>query len=214
MSAFADKGLTPSDFFDLKNWKLQIPGPREIKDLKGYSSADFYLNDKNEICFELDASQKGTTAHTKYVRNELRHMKNWKITQDERINAELRAVSHLLPDKLTVLQIHGIGNEGEDIPPLLRVAINQGSLVAFVKTTDKGDKTGSYVLERNIGEDYFKISVAVKDCKLIISVNGMEKLNKDISYWKHLNYFKLGAYPQAQQGSVKIEVRQLSVAGH
>ena len=44
---------TPSTVFDLQQWKLQIPGPKEIKDLKNYSSEYFYLNKAKEMCFHL-----------------------------------------------------------------------------------------------------------------------------------------------------------------
>src|SRR5215475_6869879 len=43
----------PSTVFDLRQWKLQIPGPKEIKNLKGYSSEYFHLNAEQEMRFYL-----------------------------------------------------------------------------------------------------------------------------------------------------------------
>ena len=47
----------PSTLFDLHQWKLQIPGPKEIKSLKSYSSDYFHLNAHKELCFKLDAAE-------------------------------------------------------------------------------------------------------------------------------------------------------------
>src|SRR6516162_1997348 len=64
----------PAIAFDLRQWKLQIPGPKEIKTLTNYSSPYFHLNADNEMCFHLDAAEKGTTPNSHYVRSELRHL--------------------------------------------------------------------------------------------------------------------------------------------
>jgi hypothetical protein len=50
--------IPPSHFFALTGWKLQIPGPAEIKSLAGYSSHYFYLAADTSVCFSLDASEK------------------------------------------------------------------------------------------------------------------------------------------------------------
>ncbi len=120
----------PSQVFDLHGWKLQVPGPIEVKDLRAYSSGYFFLNSSREMCFALDAAEKGTTPNTKYVRSELRHIPNWTVDGTHTLTGEVRVVSHLQPDKLTVLQIHGITAEGDNAPPLLRIAINHGDLYA------------------------------------------------------------------------------------
>ena len=59
----------PSNAFDLRPWKLQVPGPLEIKQLAGYSSPYFFLNKNREMVFHLDAAEKGTTTNAHYVRS-------------------------------------------------------------------------------------------------------------------------------------------------
>ena len=73
---FADGADTspPAQAFDLHGWKLQVPGPLEVKNLRNYASGYFFLNASREMCFSLDAAEKGTTPNTKYVRSELRHL--------------------------------------------------------------------------------------------------------------------------------------------
>src|SRR5713226_6937944 len=69
----------PATVFDLQQWKLQIPGPKEIKTLKNYSSTYFRLNAEKEMCLHLDTAEKGTTPNTHYVRSELRHLPEWDV---------------------------------------------------------------------------------------------------------------------------------------
>src|SRR5262249_26385086 len=116
------ENAAPDSAFDLSNWKLQIPGPRDIKDLKKYSSEYFYLNPEKEMCFHLDASEKGSTKNSHYVRTELRHLPEWNVTERHILSGEFRVISQLSPNKVTVLQIHGIEDDGGKAPPLLRIA--------------------------------------------------------------------------------------------
>lgn len=202
--------LCPADVFDLSRWKLQIPGPKEVKNLKGYASEYFRLNEKREMCFVLDASEKGTTPNTKYVRSELRHAPNWKVDGEHRLSAVLRVESALRPDKVTVLQIHGITEEGDNAPPFLRIAVQHGDLFAFVKRSATGDKTDSVLLKKKVRSDFFQVIVEVMGGVLSVSVDGQERLRRPADYWKVDNYFKAGCYPQALEGKVQVLFRELS----
>ena len=201
----------PSNAFDLRPWKLQVPGPLEIKQLAGYSSPYFFLNKNREMVFHLDAAEKGTTTNAHYVRSELRHALNWHTNESHTMSAEVRAVSHLDPDKVTVLQIHGIQEDGSDAPPLLRIALNGGDLVAMIKPDNEGERTDSIPLKKGVGANWFKVEIAVKSRQLIISVDGQQKCVHSLAYWKYPNYFKAGCYPQAVQGTADIFFRKLSV---
>jgi hypothetical protein len=202
--------VPPSQTFDLHEWKLQVPGPIEVKDLRTYSSGYFFLNGSREMCFALDAAEKGTTPNTKYVRSELRHLPNWTADSSHTLVGEVRVVSHLQPDKLTVLQIHGITPDGDNAPPLLRIALNNGDLYAAVKPDASGDKTDMVLLKAGVKTSYVKVAVIVKAGQLRVSVDGQEKLVRDLSYWKFSNYFKAGLYPQATKGSAQVFFRSLT----
>lgn len=201
----------PADVFNLSGWKLQIPGPKEVKKLKGYSSGYFRLNERNEMCFILDAAEKGTTPNTTYVRSELRHQLNWKVDGNHAISATARVLSRLKPDKVTVLQIHGVTAEGDNAPPFLRIAVQKGDLYAVIKTSAGGDKTDSVLIKRGVHADFFKVAVAVTGGTLTVSVDGKERVRRDATFWKFDNYFKAGCYPQAVEGTVEVVFRELSV---
>ncbi len=201
----------PSTAFDLRTWKLQVPGPLEIKQLAGYSSPYFFLNKNREMVFHLDAAEKGPTPNTKYVRSELRHLPNWHITESHSLSAEVKVVAHLDPDKVTVLQIHGIQEDGGDAPPLLRIALNGGDLVAMIKPDNEGERTDSIPLKKGVGTNWFKVAIEVKSRQLIISVDGQQKAVHSLAYWKYPNYFKAGCYPQAVQGTADVFFRKLIV---
>ena len=85
------------------------------------------------MCFALDAAEQGTTPNTHCVRSELRHNADWTVAGTHTLVGEVRVVSNLEPDKLTVLQIHGITPDGDNAPPLLRIAVDDGNLYAAVK---------------------------------------------------------------------------------
>ena len=205
---------TPSSVFDLRDWKITLPGPVEIKDLEGYSSPYFYLNKENEMCFHLDASEKGTTPSAKYVRSELRHLPNWRADKFHALSAEVRATSSLKPDKVTLVQIHGITEEKKDAPPLLRIALQGGDLYAMIKKTNLMEKNSPeerILLREGLGGAFVKIDVRVGNRELFISIDGHEKVRRDLGFWKFLNYFKAGCYPQATEGMADVVFRQLTV---
>ena len=199
----------PSEAFDLHGWKLQVPGPLEIKNLHSYSSGYFFLNASREMCFSLNAAEQGTTPNTKYVRSELRHLANWTVDSSHTLTGEVRVESQLQPDKLTVLQIHGITPQGDNAPPLLRIAVNHGDLFAELKPDATGEKTESIPLKSGVKTGYVKVAIIVRAGRLRIDVDGVQKVDRDLSYWKFSNYFKAGLYPQATQGTAQVFFRSL-----
>lgn len=210
-SAYAQ---TPASAFDLHDWKITLPGLVEIKDLESYSSPYFFLNADKEMCFHLDASEKGTTPTAKYVRSELRHLPNWRVDESHALSAEVRAASSLKPDKVTVVQIHGITEDKKDAPPLLRIALQGGDLHAMIKTTNLNEKNSpeeKILLCGGLGGAFVKIDVRVEGGELFISIDGTEKVRRDLGFWKFLNYFKAECYPQATEGVADVVFCQLTV---
>ncbi len=200
----------PAASFDLGRWKLQIPGPKDVRDLRAYASDYFHLGDAGEMWFHLDASEKGTTPGAKYVRSELRHLPEWGVDETRRLSAEFRVVSALMPDKVTTMQIHGIAPGGSNAPPLLRIAVNAGDLVAALMTDSSGKKNETIPLVKQLGARFVKVDVVVRAGHLSIAVDGQPKLSRSLVYWTHRNYFKAGCYPQATHGTVDIVFRSLT----
>lgn len=199
--------LPPSHIFNLLNWKLQIPGPIEIKTLKNYTSSYFYLNSDSSICFDLNAAEKGHTKNSEFVRSELRHLLNWGIEEDHHLSATIKISCNLNEYQVTVVQIHGITALGENAPPLLRIAMVNEDLYAFLKTDSAGNNTERTLLRSGVKNDYFKLDIKNKGRILKIYIDGKECLNKRLDYWKFNNYYKLGCYPQVKTGNFKIYIR-------
>jgi hypothetical protein len=196
--------------FALRDWFLQAPGPVRVNDLLEYASPHFFLTGEQEMGFALDAAEKGTTRTSKFVRSELRHLPEWTVQSQITLSCEVRVVSALEPDRLTVLQIHGTAADG-DIPPLLRMTFRNGDLFADVKNESTGHETDFVKLCRGVGAAYVAIDVRVHQGTLEVIVDGIVKLSRDVSFWAYSNYFKAGCYPQAKQGTAQAYFRKLAV---
>lgn len=205
--------IPPSTRFNLTGWKLQIPGPQEIINLQGYASPYFYLNSSNQMCFWVDCTETGYTANADYVRSELRHLTLWKVTDSlsKTLSATLKINANASPNQVTVMQIHGISSDGSNVPPLLRIAFKDQALVAFIKTDSSGTNTESIVLEPNLGTKTFSCVVKVQNKRLVILLNGSQKVARNVSFWPYDNYFKAGCYPQANLGTATVLFSKLSV---
>lgn len=200
----------PSKAFDLRDWKLDIPGPVEIRNLDGYADPHFYLNRSGEMTFHLDAAEQGHTPNTKFVRSELRHLPEWDQTGHHALTAVVRATSGFVPDKVTVVQIHGMTRDRKNAPPLLRVALNNGNLVAFIKTDAVGETNDVITLVKDLGSRPVRIDVIVEGGHLRILADNQPKVNRPLAFWPYLNYFKAGCYPQATRGSGDVFFSRLS----
>jgi len=203
--------IEPSKHFELLGWKLQVPGPKDISNLENYASEYFYLGKDNEMVFWLNSAEKGTTKNAKFVRSELRHLSNWTIDGFNKIEGILKVESRLNPDKVTVMKIHGFTKPGEYAPTLLRIALNDGNLLAFLNRSDTPKDIRSILLASKIDNLLFKCSIEVSKGHLTIKINDEVKFVHDISYWTYKNYFKAGCYPQSLKGEVKVKFKELSI---
>jgi hypothetical protein len=125
------------------------------------------------------------------------------------LSGTMQLFSHADPSKVTVLQIHGITESGGDAPPLLRIAVNNGNVYAFIKTDSTGDTTKSVLLLAGIDSSWFSCTVRMQNSHILISINDTQKLDENVSYWKYPNYLKAGCYPQSHSGTVTLKFSQL-----
>lgn len=202
--------LYPSEYFDLSNYKLQYPGPSEQTDLSNFTSQYFYSLKPKTMTFFINASSTGHTVNSDYVRSELRHLSNWYVSESAEIQATLRVDSKLTPSKITVMQIHGETKTLANAPPLLRIAVNNGSLYAFIKSSTSDSNSEKILLENDVNNNQITCKINIFNDILSIWVNGKLCVQKKISYWGYLNYFKVGAYPQAHEGWAKVTVYDLT----
>ena len=201
---------TPSKYFDFKGWKLQIPGPLDVKALNNYTNSHFYLAADTTLCFNLDAAEQGHTENTHYVRSELRHELNWPTNSKHEISARVKVTTNLTDYQVTVVQIHGITVDNENAPPLLRVAMFNGDVYAYLKSDAEGKKTDKILLASDMNQKYFDVKVKMDNSHLRVYINGRECMHKQLYYWNFNNYFKLGCYPQGVEGLFKIYFKSFS----
>lgn len=218
-----DPLLPPGRNFDLSHWKLTIPGPVEVppNEMVSYTSRYFFTDPTSgAMVFWLDSGADGTTANSNYVRSELREMLdprdktvNWKLSGIHVMNAELEMpITAQTPSQVTVLQIHGIANNGDNEPPLLRVALINGDLYAWLKTNSSGSSTAKILLESGIKSNRFSAEVRVENYRLTLKVNDVVRMDRMITYWNFHNYFKAGDYAQATSGISEVHFHKLTVS--
>jgi hypothetical protein len=201
----------PSENFDLNHWKLQIPGPVEVKNLNNYKSNYFSMAPDSSVCFHLNAAEKGTTKNAHFVRSELRHLENWDTNGSHNLKAKIKISCNLTEYEVTVMQIHGITSTGENAPPLLRIALKNGNLYAFLKTDNEGKTGDKHLLASNLYNQFFTAEILFEHNIIIIKVNNQTVFNKNIDYWTYDNYFKLGCYPQMTKGVFEIFIKDILV---
>ena len=209
--SFMQDRRAPSSKFNLDNWKLQLPGPVEIKELKDYSDRHFYLTDENYMHFHLDAAEKGPTPNAVHVRAELRNLEKWKIDEDHSLSATMRVGCDSGNFRVTILQIKCQAPNEESAPPFLRIAAEGKNLYAFLKEDAHTNKGTKFLLKTGITNRFFQIDLRIRDKKLLVFADGVEVLRKEVGYWKLDNHFKMGVYPQQSFGVFDLDVKQFSV---
>ncbi|MBX9758660.1 MAG: polysaccharide lyase family 7 protein [Beijerinckiaceae bacterium] len=203
---------TPGERFALSGWKLQLPGPREITALAGFESRDFRLDDEGRLVFAVDAAETGSTPNSQFVRSELRHMAEWPVTVPlARLSARFAMIANPAPPKVTVMQVHGVGPGGSNMPPLLRIAVNGGDLRAFIKRDANGRDTESVLLLRGLNAGETDVEIVMAAGRLRIAAAGAPAVERDVRFWPARNYFKLGCYPQAHRGDASVAFARFDV---
>lgn len=176
--------------------KLQAPTSSTIASqsqlIAGYKDDNFYVADGDKVAF----NQTGSS-----MRTELRHETNWTLSEGDRsLHARINIIEQTC-DQFTMIQIHDDANAGSGPnKPLLRVykhltrtPVNH--LWAAIKT----DAGGSNTTHIDLGlapEGYFDCDVKLVGGNMIIDVDGVEKVNMDVSYWSFPSYWKAGVYLQ------------------
>lgn len=172
--------------------------------MNGYSSASFFVADSDKIAFSQTRDANATK-----VRSELRYENNWLVeNQNRSLHANLD-VKIQTCEQLTLLQIHDDANAGNGPnKPLLRVYSLNGGLFAAVKTDSEGVAT-THIPMGSLPSGYFDCDISLEDERLLVSVNGSEFVNRDISYWSFPSYWKNGAYLQ-DTGEALVYFNELS----
>lgn len=159
-----------------------------------YTSSYFYVADVDKMAF----NQSGDSN-----RSELRYENNWDLTQADRsLHARINIVQQTVDcEQVTVIQIHDDANAGSGPnKPLLRIYKHQtktpiNHLWAAYKT-DTGGSNTSHIDLGLAPTGYFNCDVRLVNGDMIIDIDGVEKVNVNVSYWTYPSYWKAGVYLQ------------------
>ncbi|WP_461009191.1 polysaccharide lyase family 7 protein [Streptomyces capparidis] len=192
----------PADVLNLTNWKQTLPigpseSPTEIKQpqLDSYSHDPYFKVTSTGDAVQFRAPVKGvTTSGSSYPRSELREMTNggttnaaWSTTSGTHTMTVREAFTHLPNNKPQVVgaQIHG----GDDDVTALRL---DGTNLYITN----GDDSRYHLVTSNyqLGT-VFEVKYVVKDGRISVYYNG--SLRTTLSHSDSTNYFKAGAYTQA-----------------
>ncbi|WP_234347636.1 polysaccharide lyase family 7 protein [Streptomyces specialis] len=196
----------PADVLDLSDWKVTLPigdeeDPTEIfqPDLDSYSHDPYFTVTDSGDAVRFRAPVNGvTTGGSSYPRSELREMESgggdeieWSSTSGTHTMTVREAFTHLPEDKPHVVgaQIHG----GDDDVTALRL---EGSDLWI---TD-GDTAHHHL----VTDDYqlgtvLELTYVVSGGEIEVYVNGA--LETTLDHSDSTNYFKTGAYTQANCGN-------------
>ncbi|RKN03864.1 glycosyl hydrolase family protein [Streptomyces radicis] len=192
----------PSEVLDLSDWKVTLPigddeDPTEIfqPDLDEYSHDPFFrVNDAGDAVTFRAPVNGVTTGGSSYPRSELREMESggedeieWSSTSGTHTMTVREAFTHLPEDKPEVVgaQIHG----GDDDVTALRL---QGSRLWI---TDEDTVQHHLITDEYELGTVFELEYVVSDGEIEIYYNG--ELETTIDHSDSTNYFKAGAYTQA-----------------
>lgn len=190
----------------LSAWTLQVPGPLTVQDPDNYASRYFRRLGGGKLWFAVDCAEHGSTRNSEFVRSELRHRANWAASAGTRrmLAARISVNSHANPNRVTVMQIHGIAPDGSNAPPLLRVAAENGDLIAHIKSDADGNATERIRIAEGIKGAPFDCAIDVDGSMLAVAINNGQTVQRNLSFWRWANYFKIGCYPQAHDGVVEV----------
>lgn len=176
--------------------KLQAPNSgtaaTQSEIINGYTDNNFYVAEGDKVAF----NQRGASKRT-----ELRHLTNWDLTQGDRsLHGRIKVVQQTC-DQVTLMQIHDDANAGSGPnKPLLRIYKHQtknpvNHLWAAIKT-DAGGQNTTHVDLGLAPTGYFNCDIKLVGGNMIIDVDGVEKVNMNVSYWDWPSYWKAGVYLQ------------------
>jgi len=98
----------------------------------------------------------------------LRHLPNWQVGEAHSISAEVRVVSHLDPDKVTVPQIHGIQQDRRNAPPQARAG--SARLAVFCKAAARGQTPNAQLKTPRQGKTPFAFPLSKFRSVMLIKI--------------------------------------------
>jgi hypothetical protein len=208
---------TPSESFDLSNWKLTLPlvdeedgDALEVHDLAGYQNPDYFFAGPDGAMVFVAVVDGATTEGSSYPRSELREMRDgdeaeWKLDEGGTMTATLTVdevpVRHYgPPGRVIIGQIHGEDAE------LIRLYYEYGTV--YFENEQSGDdgKEHEFPLQNEAGEfasidlgETFSYLIDARGDTLTVEVHADGQVYSSVTpineVWQSDTfYFKAGVY--------------------
>jgi hypothetical protein len=209
---------TPSDNFDLADWKLTLPvdskngssgAAKEVKNLIGYEDRFFFDAKDGAMVFKADVDGASTSG-SKYARSELREMNGhdkaaWSLSEGGTLTATLKVDETPIkdggtPGRVVVGQIHGQDDE------LVRLYYESGKVYFMNDQAGPDNKETKFTFKNEDGKqpnislgETFSYMIEARGSKLLVKIkaDGQEYIfdTSINSVWNSDTfYFKAGVY--------------------
>lgn len=229
--AAGSAAATPSETFDLADWKLTLPlvdaedgDALEIRDLMGYQNPDYFFVGPDGAMVFVAVVDGATTSGSRYPRSELREMNDgdeaeWQLTEGGTMTAtlsvdEVPVYHHGVPGRLIVGQIHGEDDE------LIRLYYEHGTIYFANERSGPDNEELDFPLKNAAGQfpdidlgETFSYLIDARGDTLTVEVHADGDVYSSVTpindVWQtDIFYFKAGVYlgVNAEQGTGRGQV--------
>lgn len=209
---------SPTELFDYQNWTFQYPAGDTCKTIQikeGYKSKFFslYSGDAQYIHFALDATEKGTTTNSNFVRSELHHKEFFDSNDGKKRTLEFifNTNGTDTTQEWDIGQIHIKPIDvTQEHSPLLRLGVKDGFYIAHLKNYATKKYQHIKLSPYTYGTD-MKVKIEYQNKNLCVFINDLptQIQDYDCSTCTFVNYFKVGLYAQTTQGFYEVFIKAL-----
>jgi hypothetical protein len=214
--------VAPGGNFDLSHWELQLPTgstnntttipPSQLEGPNGFQDKYFYT-DPTDGSMTFWDPENGVTLGSKYPRTELREMTDggapaeWTVTGNNTLSATVKA--DVVPDHVTVGQIHLDNSTGSSKPLLELFYYKNGDIALFLEQTPAGGNGVTHTVANVKLGTKWSYSIDLNgnhDIALTIN-SATTHFTEPSAFDGYKMYFKAGDYDQSAGSSSKIGAR-------
>ena len=211
LATIALLGAPPASYFNLSNFKLQLPvsngngGVEEISQpaLNSYNSTYFYSLPGEASAYFFTPTDGATTGGSSFPRSELREQFDWVLGSAGRhaLNATIRVLDDGPLHAVTIGQIHGDGLSGA-CSIIIELEWQAGDIVSHVRNQACKNVNQVVATGYKLGEP---VDLALVSDGVTVSASADRGMTQTQAYpWLagkgYKVYFKVGNYLQANTG--------------
>ncbi|HEV3171784.1 MAG TPA: polysaccharide lyase family 7 protein [Actinocrinis sp.] len=214
--------VAPGGNFDLSHWELQLPTgttnntttilPSQLEGPHGFQDKYFYT-DPTDGSMTFWDPENGVTLGSNYARTELREMDSagapaeWDVVGNNTLSATVKV--DVVPDHVTVGQIHLDNSAGSSKPLLELFCYKSGEIALFLEQTPAGGNGIAHPITTVKLGSQWTYSIDLNGSHdIAVTINGhTTHFTEPSSFDGYKMYFKAGDYDQSTGSSSKVGAR-------